>query len=157
MPIWAVVLIHCTKPCEDLPVDMPSFQKKKSTVPQKAFVAYNCTAVCDKTRRKFRQWAADCPQGLIISRLIAQFWPFQQAVSKTKFWQSYSVTYVRAPSRHYGQAYTGLSPPCTVLQLYAGKRCTLKQAYMASRHTTGRWCLWLVPCKHQHGGLYHGT
>lgn len=127
-------------------------------VPKEAFFVSNCTAVCDKARRKLRQWAAGCPQGLIVSELTAQLWPFQQAAFKTKLWQSCGAAHVRVPSiprRHYGQDYTGLTPcPCTVLQHYPGKLCTLKQA-ITPHHVLRH--LWLVSRKHQHVQLYHSA
>lgn len=161
MPSGATVPTHCTKPCKYLSVNMASFKKKKVCliVPKEAFFASNCTAVCDKARRKLRQWAAGCPQGLIVSELTAQLWPFQQAAFKTKLWQSCGAAHVRVPSiprKHYGQDYTGLTPcPCTVLQHYPGKLCTLKQAYRASHYVLGH--LWLVSHKHQHVRLYHSA
>ena len=118
-------------------------------VPEEAFAVYNCTAVCDKARRKLRQWAADCLEGLIASRFIAQFWLFQQATFKKHLWQSCGVAQVRIPSipsRYYRQDYTSLAPPPrTVLQHYPGKLYTLKQASMASCHTT----------RHDIYGWYH--
>lgn len=128
MPNQAIVPIHCTKPCKDLSVDMPSFKKKQSVLLSQKKPLLPATALLYVTR-------------LYVSRFIAQFWPFQQAVFKTKLWQSCGITHVRVPSipsRHYGDKTTQvwLLLHGTVLQHYPGKLHTLQQAHMASHHTT---------------------
>lgn len=144
--------MSCTKPCKDLSVEMLSFKGKKTPTlnycPKSSFCCLQLYC-CMRQGQKKAQWAADCPQGLIVSRLIAEFRPFQQDVFKTKLGQSGWVAHVRVPSipsRHHGQEYTGLPPsPCTVLQCYPASDVLSNKPIGISHHTT----------RHDIYGRYH--
>lgn len=106
---------------------------------------------CMRQGQEKAQWAADCPPGLTVSKLIAQLWPFQQGVFKTKLGQSGWVAHVRVPSipsRHYGQDYIGLAPsPCIVLQCYPA-------SYVLSNKLTWHHA---TPQDNDICGWYHAT
>lgn len=135
MPNRATVPIHCTKPCKDLSLNT-SFRKKKFVLLSQKTMLPTVAQLCVTVRRKLWQRAANCPQGLIVSRLTEHSWLLQQDVFQTKLWQSCGGVHVSSiHNREYGQDYLGLAPPCTVLQHYPDKLWTLQQVYMASHHT----------------------
>lgn len=122
------------KPCKDLSVDMPSL-KKSLSCPKRSPCCLQLHCFMWQSQEGAQTMSCWLSTGLNCSQAPAQLWPFQQAVFKTKLWQSCGVARVSAPSRHYRQEHTGLAPsPSTVLQHHPGKPCTLRQACMTSHH-----------------------
>lgn len=151
MPKWATVPFHCTKPCKDL--DMPFRKKKSLPYCPKRRLCY--LQLLSWAKRKLTKRAANCPQGLIVSRLEEQSWPLQQDVFKTKLWQSCGGVHVKSFQYSQQALWTRLPRSGSSMHSPPSRQAVNSPTSLhgiTSRHETRH--LRLVSCVHQHGGVH---